>query len=368
MTSSFLSRVIRARGCAGVLICAALALQTPAAAWTPGQLLFGVYYGGQGWSMASVRALEAWTQKRHAIVVLFTDWSDARKTMDNLFQQQLPGIWNSGNVPLISWEPFTRGTTPADIERRIADGLYDAYVTTWAGRLKLFLAGNDGALNTADDRRVYLRPAHEMNGDWYPWSAGGGTTPADYVRMWQRIHDHFTALNLGPSHIQWVWAVNHTDVGPYRAEAYFPGDAWVDWVALDGYNWGTSQSWSSWTAPAEVFGAMASRLRTVSLRPLAITEVGSSSQGGSVAAKNAWIQQLYGWASQNDVRMVCYFNEDKETDWAIFGGAAGDTTFKSGRTTYRAYSAYRAAAGLTTSIGAQAGNVRLLTDAQFAGQ
>ena len=54
--------------------------------------------------------------------------------------------------------------------------------------------------------------------------------------------------------------------------------------------------------------------------------------------------------------------------WAVFGGASGDSTFKSGKTTYRAYAAYRAAVGFGGLIPSDANNVRLLTDAQFAGQ
>src|SRR5256885_2213761 len=33
---------------------------------------------------------------------------------------------------------------------------------------------------------------------------------------------------------------------------YSPGDAYVDWVGIDGYNWGTTQSWSSWSSFASL--------------------------------------------------------------------------------------------------------------------
>ncbi|HEX6623762.1 MAG TPA: hypothetical protein VF064_08625 [Pyrinomonadaceae bacterium] len=52
----------------------------------------------------------------------------------------------------------------------------------------------------------------------------------------------------------------------------------------------------------------------------------------------------------------------------MFGGARGDSTFKSGKTTYRAYAAYRAAVGFGGLIPSDPDNVRLLTDTQFAGQ
>lgn len=339
-----------------------------------GGTLLGVYYGNQGWKMEQVQALESWQGKRHAVVLLFTNWCNQKKTMDNLFNQQLPNVWNNRNVPLVTWEPYicTPAGTPVDVEARAAAGQYDAYLSAWADRLKLFLSGPDGSYNTADDRRVYLRPGHEMNGDWYPWGAAvGGNSPADFVRMWRRVVNLFRARGLDSAHVQWVWAVNHTDVGGFPAEQFYPGDEDVDWVAIDGYNWGASQTWSSWQTPDQVYGPMVARLRALTSKPLAITEGASTTatvSGASVAAKSGWVTEFFNYLLANDIRLVAWFNEDKETDWAVFGGARGDSTFKSGRTTYRTYAAYRSAVGFDALIPSDPGNPRLLTDAQFAGQ
>lgn len=270
-----------------------LVVRADAASLPPGSALLGLYFGNQGWKMDQVRALESWLGKQHAVLLLFTNWDSSQKAMDNLFRQQLPAIWQNGNVPMISWEPFLRGATPADIESRIADGAFDAYVAAWAARLKTFLAGPDGAFDTGDDRRAYLRLAHEMNGNWYPWSAGGSTSPNDYIGMWQRVHALFDDLGIGPRHLQWVWSVNHVDVGGFTAEQYFPGDGWIDWVSIDGYNWGASETWSSWTSPAAVFGDMTARMRAVTGKPVGITETASTTSGGTVAAKNQWVGDLF---------------------------------------------------------------------------
>jgi mannan endo-1,4-beta-mannosidase len=339
----------------------------------PAPVLLGVYYGNQGWAMRDVRAMEAWQEKRHAVVELFTNWSGSRKTLDNLFGQQLPNIWNSGNVPLVTWEPFTGSSTPADVEVRIARGDYDGYVRTWATRLAAFLAGSDGLRGTGDDRRAYLRLAHEANGDWYPWGAAlGGNTPADYVAMWRRVHGLVTATGVGPSQLQWVWAVNHDDIGGHPAEAFWPGDAYADWVAVDGYNWGASQPWSSWRSPETALGPMVDRLRALApAKPLAVTETASTSSttaGPSLAEKSAWVAELYAWAPARGVRMVVWFDEDKETDWAVFGGSGGDETFRSGRTTYRALTAYRGAVASSAYVGSDPADPRLLSEDRFAGR
>lgn len=341
-----------------------------------GQALLGAYYGNQGWNIDQVRAMEAWQGKRHAVINLFTDWCNRSKTLDNLFKLQLPAIWANGSVPLISWEPYlcSATATPDNVEVAAARGDHDAYLNAWANRLKAFVSGPDGSLGTPDDRRVYLRLAHEMNGNWYPWGAAvGANSAADYVLMWQRVRGIFWQKGLDARTVQWIWAVNNEDVGSTRAEDYYPGDAYVDWIGIDGYNWGASQSWSAWRTPEQTFGPMISRLRAITSRPLALTETASTSaQPGvvDVAAKSQWITQLFAYSTAplTNVRMLVWFNQDKETDWAVFGGTHGDESYRSGRTTYKAYSAYRNAVKGVGLVPANTATPRLISDIEFAGQ
>jgi len=188
--------------------------------------LLGVYYGNQGWNMNQVKAMETWQGKKNAVVNMFTNWASDTTTIDNLFNQQLLNIWNNKNIPMISWEPYApSNSTPDNIEVQIVNGEFDVYINTWADKLKTFLSGTDGVYNTADDRRAYLRFAHEMNGDWYSWSAAkGGNSPTDYVNMWRHTKDIFDAKGMDASRLQWVWSVNNTDEGGFTAEQYYPGD------------------------------------------------------------------------------------------------------------------------------------------------
>lgn len=346
---------------------AAQAQQTPAA-------LLGVYYGNQGWAMNQVQAMEAWQGKRHAVVNLFTSWCNSKKTLDNLFNQQLPAIWANGNVPVITWEPYlcSSAATPGDMLVRASRGDYDAYLNAWAARVKAFVSGPDGVVHTADDRRVYIRLAHEMNGNWYPWSAGtGGNTPGHYAETWRRTRAIFTVNGLDARTVQWIWAVNNEDVGTARAEDCYPGDELVDWIGIDGYNWGASQSWSTWRTPQDVFGAMVARMRALSsYKPLALTETASTSattDGMNVSAKSNWITQFFNFALASNARMLIWFNEEKEADWAVFGGTNGTETYRSGRTKYKAYATYRQAVQPSTLLTSNPGSARLLSDEFFQG-
>src|SRR5436853_485094 len=83
----------------------------------------------------------------------------------------------------LAWLPWvTTGGVgrPAYALRAIAAGEHDAYVREWARAA----AAWGGPL--------YLRFAHEMNGDWYPWSVGvNGNTSADYQAAWRHVVDIF---------------------------------------------------------------------------------------------------------------------------------------------------------------------------------
>lgn len=336
------------------------------------ETLQGVYYGNQGWEMHKVQALETWQGKKTAIVNSFTNWCNQTTTLDNLFKHQLNYIWNNQNVPMITWEPVLCSSTPSNVEVLIAKGKYDTYIRNWSTRLKTFLSGSDGIYNTSDDRRAYIRLGHEMNGNWYPWSAAmGGNSPNDYINMWKHTKAIFDSKGLDAKHLQWVWCVNNTDVGGYSAESYYPGDAYVNWIAIDGYNWGTSQTWSRWESPEEVFSPMVSRLRAITNKPLTITEVASTTARGAgtdITAKTQWLTDTFNYAIAQNINMIIYFNEDKETDWAVFGGTRGDSSFTYNSQIYITHTGYSNSVGTSDFVAPNIADPRLITDTQFAGQ
>ncbi len=83
-----------------------------------------------------------------------------------------------------------------------------------------------------------------------------------------------------------------------------------------------------------------------------------------------WITDLYSYAhsSNRGIRMVVWFNEDKETDWAVFGGVNGEGNFRYSGATYKTYSDYKSAVTRSAMLSSNSGTPRLLTDLQFTGQ
>ena len=219
---------------------------------------------------------------------------------------ELEAVRNRGALTLLTWEPWAWGggtEQPAYALDRITAGDFDPYLRQW------------GAALASWGHPVMLRFGHEMNGNWYPWSEGlNGNGPGDYAAAWQHVHDVVTAT--GASNITWVWNPNVPYWGSTPLDGLYPGPAYVDAVALDGYNWGTSAAWSSWIAPPALFGPGLAELRRLAPgKQILIAETSSAEQGGS---KADWTTELISYlAAQADVTAVVWFNYNKETDWRI---------------------------------------------------
>ena len=230
-----------------------------------------------------------------------------------------------GAVPLVTWEPWAWGgglDQPAYSLDRIAAGDFDARITQWGQAL------------AAWGYPVQLRFAHEMNGDWYPWAEGvNGNEAGDYVQAWRHVHDVMAAT--GASNVSWVWSPNVPYWGSTDLSGLYPGAGYVDIVALDGYNWGTSASWSGWISPQDLFAPGIAQLRSLAPGvPILIAETASSEAGGS---KAAWNTDLVSYlAAQPDVMGFVWFHMQKEADWRINSSDASASAFNSALAARRA--------------------------------
>jgi beta-mannanase len=170
---------------------------------------------------------------------------------------------------MLTWEPFTYHGAMFPLSE-VRAGRYDAHIAESAQAA------------AAWGHPILLRFAHEMNGDWYPWGAGvGGNEPRHYKRAWRHVVRIFRAQ--GADQVRWVWAPQVNRDGKYPFRRFYPGDRWVDWVGLDGYNSGSYAGWRSFDA---VFGTSYGSVTGFSRRPMLVTETGTSEEAG---AKPLWV-------------------------------------------------------------------------------
>jgi beta-mannanase len=242
--------------------------------------------------------------KNVGVVMYFTDWAK----FDPFLSDAVSAYFPASRRPIIvlSWEP---GSSSAGCDlgygdglgpvRSIVQGRCDNYIRSFAQTLK------------ARPERYLLRLAHEMNITDSPWGAGRyGNTPGDYVAMWRRVHDIFTAV--GVPNVEWVWSPNNIS-NPLETwntlDAYYPGDGYVDWIGLSGFNWYQrgGQPWRSFT---DLYDAVLKDLACRFAKPQILAEWGSVDGGTSETSKAAWVSDAYKQILKYPfVRAVIWFND-----------------------------------------------------------
>ena len=207
----------------------------------------------------------------------------------------------AGRIPLVNWEPHHIDFA------KIADGSLDATIKARANGSK------------ALGKKFFLDFAAEMNGD-EAWS--GNNAPL-YVAAYRHIHELFVAA--GATNVVWVWCPNVTDIngGNKNTMDYYPGDAYVDWTGVDGYNWGTTNGgWQSFRQVFQnIYPILAARKK-----PIIIGEMSSAQVGGD---KAKWIDEIIPTlrADYPLIKCVVWFDINKEADWRISSSPASEASF-----------------------------------------
>ncbi len=297
---------------AAILLSASLAAPAAQArpalsAGTSTSIALGVSVSDPGRAPALERYVSEVGQKP-AVVMWFQSfdeplyYSDQRTAVDGL-----------GALPMISWEPVQdgRGIPLA----QIASGAIDSYLRAAA------------VAAAAWHRPIFIRFAPEMNLANQPWGPGvEGNTPNAYVAAWRHIVTLFR--NSGATNVRWVWAPNVDCGGRCPFDSFYPGDRWVDWAALDGYNYGPING-NEWMSLVETFGSSYDDITALTAKPLMITETASAELGGN---KAAWITQafLYGIPTHLPrVRAVVWWqHDDQGADWRVDSSPAALASFR----------------------------------------
>jgi hypothetical protein len=257
-------------------------------------VLLGQYYGAG--SVAQTTAKLGRTPPVHLTYYAWTDDWTGTVTQADLA---------AGRIPLVNWEPHKIDFT------KIVDGSLDATIVARANGSK------------ALGKKFFLDFAAEMNGD----EAWGGNNAPLYVAAYRHIHDIFVAA--GATNVIWAWCPNVTDIngGNKHTMDYYPGDAYVDWTGVDGYNWGTSNGTTNggWQTFQQVFQEIYPLL-AARKKPIMIGEMSSAQAGGD---KAKWIDEIIPTlrASFPLIKCLVWFDINKEADWRISSSPESETAF-----------------------------------------
>jgi hypothetical protein len=152
-----------------------------------------------------------------------------------------------GMCPQPGSQPSSSGVTLSDV----AGGAGDTYWTQLGQNIANL--GNNPATGKPYANQIVLRLGWEMNGDWYQWGYGTAikswNTLSAFIAAWQRIVPLIRAKAPG---VRFMWCpTTGRNIDPNNSNGYiasgtgqnYPGDSYVDIVALDVYDQYDTGGW-----------------------------------------------------------------------------------------------------------------------------
>jgi hypothetical protein len=281
------------------------------------------------WDMSAVRRFEELVGKPLSLIEFAAPFANCGESSCEPYEfpaYEMNTIRNYGAIPFFSWGsqavpvPGDLGE-PAYSLSALASGSQDGYIREFAE------AARDWG------HPFFLRFDWEMNSNWFPWAEyANGNAPGQFVAAWRHVHDIFTSV--GATNVTWVWCPYAHGRPRFGAlSRYYPGDEYVDWTCLDGFNWATnavnSQPWRSfdeilWSSYKPITTRIAPR------KPMLLAEFAS---GGKSRRKSEWIRQMFAdlRTKYRRIRGLIWFEQiDRGVEWPIETAPKVTKTFRQG--------------------------------------
>ena len=255
-----------------------------------GAVYWGAMVDGQAPSTENMQpggifdVFETRAQKKMSILHWGQPWM-MNNDYQSFYTPWFDKVRSHGSIPMIDWGSWHLGygTDQPDFKlSTITMGAYDDYIRQWALSAKSW------------GHPFFLRFDWEMNGNWqFPWSEQlNGNQPGDYVKAWRHVHDIFT--QNGVTNVTWVWCPNISGPTTRSMSSLYPGDAYVDWTCLDGYN--KDRTWLGFHTVFTgsginwLFNSYQEILAVAPTKPIMLGEFASLEAGDGGSQKATWIK------------------------------------------------------------------------------
>ena len=293
---------------------------------TPTQSIYwGATFGGAPWS--SITSFEASMHKNVSLLGVGAPFAACGSdTCANFPASGVQAVRSHGAVPFVNYSTMpSSGSVDNYTDADVARGDYDSTIRNWAQEAKAY------------GKPFFLRFDWEMNGGWWSYGTlghGSANSAAEFVAMWKHVHTIFD--QVGVTNATWVWCPNVDPGNHYTPLAsLYPGDKYVDWTCLDGYNWGSTGPNSpgakrgGWQTFGQLFRSSYNTIvnRIAPSKPMLIGEVGAVTDGGS---QSAWIENMLKTvpAQYPKVHGLIWYQEPAaQWNFALSSGTASFGTF-----------------------------------------
>lgn len=259
-------------------------------------------------SYAQAQAFSEATGAKINIVAYYSGWTES------LQANFLKDAWQHGAVTMVDMDPYGGQSAMQEI----ADGKYDWYLYQFAHAIANF------------GHPVIINFGHEMNGSWSSYGYKH-VEPATFVAAFRHVHEIFGMA--GADNATWVWAVNvpsGTQTGSIAQ--FYPGDAYVDWIGIDGYDWQGDRTFG------QTFGSTIDQVKAITKKPILISETSVVHGPNSAMQVTSWLQgmkadHLLGFVWYN-VDKSNYKNTGDTHDWELQDNPPELAAFRSALSAY----------------------------------
>jgi hypothetical protein len=270
--------------------------QTQAATSTE-PMTFGMFAGNT--KTSSVQTLESTVGRSYAYIRVYRSWDDAfpdtdinwmRSTGHSLFLSIKAKYKNGTNV---SWQAIA--------DAQPGSALY-ANMVRWATAIKAYGTPMYVAFNHEPDTSNSQRSG----------------TPTEFIAAWRKWVSVMRSENVTNARFAYTTAILNYSVSPTSkkyAPKYYPGDAWVDDIAIDAYNMYCKKKDGTFANPWRSLATLLTPFMTFVAEhpgiPLVLAEFGSPEDPNAPGRKAQWIadaQQLFKQPAYQRVIAISYWN------------------------------------------------------------
>jgi beta-mannanase len=116
-------------------------------------------------------------------------------------------------------------------------------------------------------------------------------TPAQFVAAWRHIHGVFA--KMGVHNVLWVWTTEGYLPHEQTIAAMYPGNAYVDWIGYDPYNYYNCHQ-ANWQSFAQTVQPFYQWLTTqpFGAKPVMLAEYGSAADPRQPNREAAWYRNI----------------------------------------------------------------------------
>ena len=286
----------------------------------PKPLYWGAWIGNQltgtqpPWDMSAVSHFEGLVGKGLSLVEFGVPFAKCRATCSyyEFPRKEMEAIRAYGAIPVLSWSssgsPESPDNDPLFRFSNLIAGHQDAHIREFAEAVRDW------------GHPFFLRFDWEMNGNWFAWSEGvNGNQAGEFVPAWRHVHDIFA--QVGATNASWVWCPYADPANKFGSLGrFYPGDAYVDWTCMDGYNWGRNPTNPHpWRSFDKIFRSTYRQIvkHVAPSKPMMLAEIAST---GPPKAKSTWIRKMFAALATDyrRIRALIWFDQfDRGIDWPL---------------------------------------------------